>query len=567
MSLVSQQRVKGLGAVAGSLIKRILVGSLAACGLLLVASSARANDMYFAQNASGSANGTDCADAFGLHDASHGINVSGNWVPGNTLHICGSISLAANTNAVTAQASGMSGSPITIKFESGAVLASPYWPGNPSMSCASNCGAIDTNSKSYITIDGGGTGVIEGTANGSSLSNHQPSMGVFLRGNFLMLKNLTIKNIYLNSSAESTSQWGFGTADVLIGGSNNNVEVCNNTLNNAHVGIWSAATQLVFVPAPSQACTGTQAAAGVNLYNNTLSDHGWQMNIGGTGYVNIYSNDISNFANWFYPTGGSAYHLDGIIAYSGTTGGVVRPYIYNNYIHGDFANSSPTGFIFCTYGVPGSGSACTIFNNLLVGTGTTATGAQGIYFHSADGNPLGPHVIYNNTISGFGTGGIYTDGDSAQKYTVKNNIFLSNGGYYITLNGTPPANFVSDHNVFYGGRTFGGSTGGFPGGTSLSSWQSNGEDSHSVESNPNLDSAWHIQNSSSPAYGRGANLSLLNITPLNFSMPSVVGANGAVNGPARSLVAPSWDGGAYVYGVGASSSAPAAPQNLTAVAN
>jgi hypothetical protein len=483
------------------------------------------------------------------------------------LHICGGITLGANTNAITAQASGTNGLPITIKFEPGAVLASPYWPGDPSMSCASNCGAIDTNNKSYITIDGGGTGIIEGTANGSSLSNHQPSMGVFLRGNFLMLKNLTVKNIYLNSSAESTSQWGFGTADVLISGSNNNVEVCNNTVNNAHVGIWSAATQATFVPAPSEACTGAQAAVGVNLYNNTLSDHGWQMDIGGNGYVNIYNNDISNFANWFYPTGGSAYHLDGIIVYSGTTGGVVRPFIYNNYIHGDFINSSPTGFIFCTYGVPGSGSACTIFNNLLVGTGSTATGGQGIYFHGADGNPLGPHVIYNNTISGFGTGGIYADGDTTQTYTVKNNIFLSNGGYYISINGTPTSHFVSNHNVFYGGRNFGGSTGGFNGGISLASWQAQGEDANSVEANPNLDSRWHIQTTGSPAYGRGANLASVNIAPLNFSIPLAVGMNGAFVGAARSLTSPTWDSGAYVYGVGASSSAPAAPQNLTATAN
>ena len=565
MSLVGQQGVSRLVAVLRAFGPRLLQVSLVAYGMLLVASNAKANDIYFAQSASGGANGADCGNAYALQDTTHGINVSSNWIAGNTLHLCGTITLAANTNAVTAKASGSVGNPITVKFEPDAILQSPFWPGDPSGSCATNCAAIDTNSKSYITIDGGGNGIVQGTANGSSLANRQPSMGVLLSGDFLLLKNLTIKNIYINSSAEPTSQPGFGTADVRIVGNYNNFEVCNNTLSNAHVGIWSSAAQQLFVPAPSDSCTALQAAPGVNLYNNTLSDHGWQMNIGGNGYVNIYNNDISDFANWFYPTGSSAYHLDGIIVYGGTAGSVVRPYIYNNYIHGDFLNSSPTGFIFCTYGVSGSGSACTIFNNVLVGTGSTATGGQGIYFHSADGNPVGPHSIYNNTISGFSTGGVYTDGDSTQVYTVRNNIFLSNGGYYMSINSTPTSHFLSDHNVFYGGRNFGGTTGGFPGGISLASWQSKGVDTNSVEANPNLDSSWHIQSTSSAAYARGSNLAPINIAALDFSIPSRVGVNGAYTGTARPLTALTWDDGAYVYG--STASAPAAPQHLSAVVN
>ena len=572
MNLVSQQRNKGLGAVAGTLIKSILVTSLAACGLLLMASSARANDIYFAQSASGAANGADCADAYPLHDSSHGINLTSNWVPGNTLHVCGSITLGANTNAVTAQASGASGSPITIKFEPDAVLSSPYWPGDPVNSCASNCGAIDTNNQSYITIDGGGTGIIQNTANGSSLANQARTMGVDLRGNFVMLKNLTIRNLYLVTSNEGNLSCpsagncpGAFSTDVSVG-NGSSVEICNNILMDAHKGIDSSSTSSAYTPPPSSMCTSAQANPGVNIYNNTLSDHAWQIHVGGGGYVNVYNNDASNWTPWFNPIGPTAYHLDGIIVYAGSAE-ITHAYIFNNYIHGDFINDSPTGFIFCTYGVSGSGSQCTIFNNLLVATGSTVTKGFGMYFHAANGNPLGPHVIYNNTLSGFGGGGIYTDGDSTQHYTVKNNIFLSSSGYYVTLNGTPSTNFASDHNVFYGGRTFGGSTGGFPGGISLASWQSSGEDAHSVEANPNLDANWQIQNTSSAAYSRGSNLSTVNINPLNFSIPTTVGVNGGYKGIARSLTSAAWDSGAHVYGTGTSSGAPAAPQNLTATAN
>src|SRR2546422_239811 len=142
-----------------------------------------------------------------------------------------------------------------------------------------------------------------------------------------------------------------------------------------------------------------------------LTDHCWHVNITGAGSMNIYANDFGTYTNWQFPT--STYHTDGVIAFGNRS--VITPFIYNNYFHGDLGAGSPTGQIFCTYGGAGngSGSSCTIFNNVIVGVGYGTTHDTLIYFHgAAAGNPLGPHHLYNNTLLN-GQNNITMDGDTA----------------------------------------------------------------------------------------------------------------------------------------------------------
>jgi hypothetical protein len=127
---------------------------------------ATGSNIYFAQTAAGSDNGTSCANAYAYNDGTNGINKSVNWVPGNTLHICGIISVGANTNIVTPQANGTSGNPITIEMDGTGILncAAAGTGGN---SC------INLNGASYITVDGGNTGKATGglvTTSGTSVT-------------------------------------------------------------------------------------------------------------------------------------------------------------------------------------------------------------------------------------------------------------------------------------------------------------------------------------------------------------------------------------------------------------
>lgn len=165
---------------------------------LLLAAPLAANDVYLAQSAQGANNGADCADALVVSY----FNTSGNWTsgvpsgtqigPGTTVHLCSNG--GAITTALSFQGSGSSGSVITLKFESGAAMTSATaWP---------TTGAISTNSKNYVVIDGNSTGVISNAANGSALTNHLGTTGINVYGSHdVEIKNFNstggIENLYV----------------------------------------------------------------------------------------------------------------------------------------------------------------------------------------------------------------------------------------------------------------------------------------------------------------------------------------------------------------------------------
>jgi hypothetical protein len=519
-------------------------------GRPMMGASSSGNNIYLAQAAAGAANGADCADAL----AASWFNNASNWGtgssqigPGTTVHLCGTISGAAGASGLTVQGSGSADNPITILFESGSTMSAPYWGGGSgSCNLGDMCtGAITVPGYNYITIDGGNSGIIQNSANGTGLANEHSSVGIFLQGSNLTVRNLTVQNIFMNqgSSSNATDANGVDTADIRIDSGSSNIQISNSTLNNARAGIWA-----------------DTSGSNVNFYGNTIVDHAWHISLNGSGSPNVYSNQISNWTNWQYPT--NSYHTDGIIVYGDSS--VLNASIYDNYIYGDLGAGSPTGFIFCTYGVQGngSGSSCTIYNNLLVGTGYSTTHDQAIYFHSGDGtNTLGPHSIYNNTIVGF-MYQIYAETDAMINYTIENNVLVGNGTqWYLDGNNSPLNNLKCDHNIYYGGRGYGPFSWGAVSNGQFSQWQQAGQDPNGSIANPNLDSTYHLA-SGSPAISVGANLSSTDISSLMVGQASVVGVNSTANGVPRSSSATNWPAGAYGYG--SSASPPGPPAGLTA---
>ena len=498
--------------------------------------SSTGNNIYLAQNPVGAANGADCADAL----ATSWFNNSANWGsgsnqigPGTTVHVCGAITGAAGSSALTVLGSGASDNPITIQFEPGSSMSAPYW-GGASGACnlGDLCsGAITVNGYNNVVIDGGNSGIIQNTANGTGQANGHSSAGIFLNGSNLTVQNLSIKNIYLNqgSSAGATDSNGLDTADIRIDGGSSNIQVNNNTLNDARAGIWA-----------------DTSGSNVNFYGNTITDHAWHISLSGSGAPNVYNNQITDWTNWQFPS--DAYHTDGIIVYGDTS--VITPSIYSNYIYGDLGAGSPTGFIFCTYGAQGSGSGsgCTIFNNLLVGTGYSATNDQGIYFHSGNGtNPMGPHYIYNNTFVGL-LYQIYAETDPGIHYTIENNVFVGNGAqWYIQGNNSPLSDLTCDYNIYFGGRGFGPFSWGPVSNGQFADWQGAFEDPSGASTNPNLDATYHLS-PGSPAATMGANLSPVGISALMVGQPSVVGVNATNDGVPRLPSAWNWPAGAFGTG-------------------
>ncbi len=493
---------------------------------------ASANNVYVSQNATGLGNGQDCANT----KAASYLNNSTYWVssapietqigPGTVVHLCGTFTGNAGSSALVVRGSGTSAQPITILFEPGAQLNAPYWGGFPMASCPACSGAITVNGFNYITIDGGSGGVIQNTANGTGLPYQHDSLGLYLNGNNIIVRNLAIQNIYANlgASTSATDSGGTNTADIRVDNGSSNISISNSTLLDARAGIWSDTS-------------GTN----INYNNNTIADHCWQIVLTGSGSQNVHDNDISDYTNWQYPTG--AYHTDGVIAFGDSS--VLTPQIYNNYFHGDLGAGSPTGFVFCTYGTAGngSGSSCTIFNNLFVGTGYSATHDAAIYFHSGSGtNALGPHSIYNNTFSGFQFH-IYVETDATIHYTIVNNLFIGGAATYFTEgNSNGYGQLTMDHNDFFGGRSSGPWNWNNSTISTFKAWQAAcGCDASSAVGNPNLDASFRPQ-AGSPAIGVGSALVGLGISALNADKGAQ--PRGA-SGPCTPGVSGCWDAGAY----------------------
>ncbi len=152
---------------------------LALMFVILAAGFSTASDIYIAQNAAGANTGADCSDAH----AAAWFNSSSNWGsnsgligPGTTVHLCGTFTAPAGSSGyLTFHGSGTSGKPITLLFESGAVLTAPYWGNDPN----GFSGAINASGLSYITVDGGTNGTIQATSNGTGLTYQQAGSAVY----------------------------------------------------------------------------------------------------------------------------------------------------------------------------------------------------------------------------------------------------------------------------------------------------------------------------------------------------------------------------------------------------
>ena len=109
--------------------------------LTTLVGTASATNVYIAQTAAGTGDGSSCANA----QAYTFFNTASNWGssadqigPGTMAHLCGMI-----TMPLTVQGNGSSGSPITIFFEPGAKISLPTCGGG---SC------LSTVNRSYIII-------------------------------------------------------------------------------------------------------------------------------------------------------------------------------------------------------------------------------------------------------------------------------------------------------------------------------------------------------------------------------------------------------------------------------
>jgi len=538
------------------MVRKLRVVSAASIAALLFGlgtAAANANDVYIAQAAAGSANGSSCANAF----AYSYFNSGGNWTtnlasgtqigPGTTVHVCGTITMGANQEALVFQGSGTSAAPVTLYFESGAVLSSPEWPPQGSG------GAIDTSNHSYIVINGnaganGATqGVIQATATGDSgaaciggsCSYHNDSNGIEADGsNNLTVEGLAIIDMYVTASGVPD---GGGGSCIWDHGAATNWTLDNNLM---HDVSWCINLQYD---------SGT--SSNITISNNQIYniDHG--IAIGGPHAgntltnLNVFGNNIHDYSNWDTP--GDVWHHDGIHVWgynddgSDTISGVN---IYNNKF-GGCVGQNVTAHVFMEAN-GGSTKNVSIYNNTMIDT-CNGNDGDGLLTTGQDGG----YLIYNNTF--IGTSGDRCVGTSSSpNVTFVNNVVSGCGTLmYVTSGGGFTSGGI--HNNVYAGCSTASSANCFAYGStytgSLSSWMSlAGETSSTEVASANLTPAG-VPQTGSPVIGAGTNLATLSLGSIvNALSKDILGNPRPATG--------AWTSGAYSTSGG---TAPQPPTNLT----
>jgi len=367
-------------------VAMVLTTVTSACG------TAQTTAVYLAQAAAGSANGSNCANAY----AYTFFNAPANWGsgasqigPGTTVHICGTWTGSPGQSFLTAQGSGNSSSPVTIHFETNAVMQAPYF---------SSTGTIVLTGQSYIVLDGGTNGVMQNTLNGSPgascpggpCTNIQSSVAIWAQPcTNCEIKNLTVANLYVHT--QCVAPWTNcdtavnQTAVNAVRFQGSNVLIHDNTFHD--IG-WVLLQNYT-------------ADSGVALYRNNIynMDHG--IACAGADYVvpsmSIYNNHFHDMAAW--DTGpADAYHHDGIHCFNGSLGKIQNIYIYNNLFDGN-EGYNVSAWLFLEGGPEQPGSTpwtdatgtAYIFNNAVIGSNDIGIGQISI----SNGNA---HQALNNVI-------------------------------------------------------------------------------------------------------------------------------------------------------------------------
>jgi len=496
--------------------------------VLFLGPCAKAAVIFVAQASAGGNTGANCANARALSSL-----VAGDWVAGNAIHLCGTI-----TSSFSAQGNGSSGNVISIIFETGA---------NITVAACPTLGCIGLNGRSWILVDGSPTatpcgyvnqvdvncnGVIQATGNGTGGTNVD-SVGVYARGGTsnIEVRNLAIINMYVHTCP--------------------NPATCNDTGGNNNVyGVWADGGPNNFhnlVCHDSYGCVKGEAGTNnTNVYNNHLYYANWDVAIFGTTATpattnTIHDNDMHDWCNW--DTTSDTHHHDGAFSAGDNNGtGTDHLQVYNNYLHGCLSNCAANCMTAPIY--LNTMNHVSSYNNVII----PATGQfdlNGLIFYMSFGTLNANDLIANNTVicgtnAGSTGSGISIRGDAS--LTMQNNT-VQGCNQFVHLD-TGTTTFTSLTNNGYQDSALTnrwqiGST-NF---SSLATWAAattGGTEAGSIAQTTSLNlNANGRQLTGSAVIGAGTNLTSLGFTPLDSD----------ALGNARPGGSTAWDIGAY-FGTG-----------------
>ncbi len=537
-----------MGRVNRRVVMRWGTYCLLALGVLLSAAAAKASDIYIGQNPAGAGNGADCADARKVSSLA-----PKDWVAGNTIHLCGTI-----TAGFSVQGSGTPGNFITIKWESGARISVAYgqminlsgaasyllFDGGaacgPRTACYSNEAANQTGYPANIT------GIIEATANGSSLPNRDSSTQAFYGCNGchdIEIRNLIIRNLYVHSQASDSA---------------NSIDSGNFAFQYPYGATGAAGTISIHDSDLHDMGNAISIERGqgtiFNIYNLEMYHNNWAVENSGNGprTVNIHDNHFHDAANW--DTSSDTFHHNGLHNYMNVASDSLALNLYNNLSDGDWGACCTTATMsFTEFANPNNFNA---FNNVDIQSCNNNTapvfdyGATGGIFvnNTAIGCPTTPQNV--NAFSIYGT-----------NIDFRNNAIEGYGQYLVVKAGTTFTHL--DYNV-YGAM---GQSGNAPwqcgstGASALSAWQSAcSGDAHGTKVSILNVTFSGVPQFGSPLLSAGINLTGLGILPLDSDTSA-----GNTRTPVGRPSTGQWAAGAYA--AISSSALPAPPTGLTAAVN
>ena len=364
-------------------------------------------NIYVAQTAQGNDSGNDPANAHSID----WLNDENNWSssidaddgligPGDTVHLCGTIS-----TAIMIRGSGMVHYPITIYFEENAKLSSPCFEANPGNH---NDGAITLVQQEHVIIDGGENGLIENTDTGTITffnyyrtnqdeNNMDGTVGICIsESQNIEIKNMHILNLYksistfLNPSFEN--RYGdigahTNSRGILIHQSDS-IHVLNNEITYTGFGVIANVLENENIEIDHNVfsrCSAAIVGAGIVNHDNPSLD--------------IHHNYIFDTTDWGYNDGMKFFgtNPDQLDRFKGIK-------IYNNIIGPDISteNHPATAWIVADQGFLIEPE---IFHNVFIAGPNDYNTGRAIHFIEVGGNyhitnTICPQnsKIYNNTI-------------------------------------------------------------------------------------------------------------------------------------------------------------------------
>jgi len=543
---------------------------------------------YYVTQAGGGA-GSSCASA----NSAAWFNTAGHYTAGDTIHLCGAFTYTDNTStALTVQASGSAGNPITIVCDAGSPCSfvNYAWP---------TTGAINVNGKSYIILDGNG-GTISSTQNGVGLTYQQQTDGIVSEyGTNVEIRNWNIGQLwYRFQGSADANAFGFGittwndTNGLIHGNACTGimwwciVVTYNGGYNTQNESIYSNSSCCSSVAINVGDGGANAIATNIWVYNNVLSPNtywdGSGIHDAPIHYYMVQTGSSTTGAMIFNNTmvGDPGINATACLELEQISGALVFNNLCvstgtNNYAAGNlYTKAVSKATIAADNAVCGSAGLCRSGGVVTVTTtsahnrtsgewdfiyGTSDTSFQGTFqitvtsptqftyvqagsdAHSGGGSVYdGSHnAFYNNTV---------VCSSSSQSYpfiinsgggeTWENNI--SNCQIGVNMNGSATDMTLSDYNTYYGlgSNQFYFRTGY----VTYTNWKTktffNGAspDAHSITSNPLLTVTYGLS-SSSPARSAAANLTGLGVSQLDYDLANVFRP-----------VSSAWDMGAYQYG-------------------